>query len=223
MSDIRFNRWLHQSGTGGVSQDSSGRVGIGSSVPRTALDVVGVVSATSFSGSLTGNVTGNLTGNVTGNISGTINTSGLSTFSGGINVGNTFLRENSIGIGSTSTSGRNAGINTAEGTIIYNSTAKEVQVYKGSIGWTNVGAGFIEATGGVIGDYTSNNIVYRAHVFTSSGTFGVTNAPSGSSVEYLVVGGGGGSASHGAGGGGGGFITGTGIPVSSSGSFRNLS
>ena len=39
MSDIRFNRWLHQSGTGGVYQDSSGRVGIGTSVPTTALDV----------------------------------------------------------------------------------------------------------------------------------------------------------------------------------------
>jgi len=39
MSDIRVNRWLHQSGTGGVYQDSSGRVGIGTSVPTSALDV----------------------------------------------------------------------------------------------------------------------------------------------------------------------------------------
>jgi hypothetical protein len=39
MSDIRFNRWLHQSGTGGVYQDSSGRVGIGTSIPTSALDV----------------------------------------------------------------------------------------------------------------------------------------------------------------------------------------
>ena len=64
MSDIRFNRWLHQSGTGGVYQDSSGRVGIGSSVPTTALDIVGIVSATSFTGNLTGNVVGNVTGNI---------------------------------------------------------------------------------------------------------------------------------------------------------------
>ena len=39
MSDIRVNRWLHQSGTGGVHQDSTGRVGIGTSVPTSALDV----------------------------------------------------------------------------------------------------------------------------------------------------------------------------------------
>jgi len=39
MSDIRVNRWLHQSGTGGVYQDSTGRVGIGTSVPTSSLDV----------------------------------------------------------------------------------------------------------------------------------------------------------------------------------------
>ena len=39
MSDIRFNRWFHQSGTGGVYQDSSGNIGIGTSVPSSALHV----------------------------------------------------------------------------------------------------------------------------------------------------------------------------------------
>ena len=29
MSDIRFNQWLHNSGTGGVSQVDGGHVGIG--------------------------------------------------------------------------------------------------------------------------------------------------------------------------------------------------
>ena len=37
MSDIRFNGWLHRSGTGGVYQDSSGRVGIGTSTQNHSL------------------------------------------------------------------------------------------------------------------------------------------------------------------------------------------
>ena len=57
MSDIRFNNWKHQSGTGGVVQDAAGKVGIGSTQPTSMLDVggdgkfTGVVTATSFSGS----------------------------------------------------------------------------------------------------------------------------------------------------------------------------
>jgi len=39
MSDIRFEGWLHRSGTGGVYQDSAGNVGIASTQPKTSLDI----------------------------------------------------------------------------------------------------------------------------------------------------------------------------------------
>ena len=71
MSDIRFNNWKHQSGTGGVTQNAAGNVGIGSTLPASALDIggdgkfTGVVTATTFIGALTGNVTGNVNGVVT--------------------------------------------------------------------------------------------------------------------------------------------------------------
>ena len=66
----------------------------------------------------------------------------------------------------------------------------------------------LTATGGVISDYTDpgSGAIYRAHIFTSSGTFSVSALGTfGSNVEYLVVaGGGGGGNSHPAAGGGGG-------------------
>ena len=50
----------------------------------------------------------------------------------------------------------------------------------------------LTATGGVVSDYTVSNTVYRAHVFTSSGTFDVSSIGNfGSNIEYLVVAGGG--------------------------------
>ena len=70
------------------------------------------------------------------------------------------------------------------------------------------------ATGGLISDYESNGEKYRAHIFTSSGSFDVTALSSESNtVDVILVGGGGaggsgdkGSRWSGAGGGAGGFI-----------------
>ena len=65
MSDIRFNRWLHQSGTGGVYQAGSGNVGIGSSVPSTTLSVNGTISATSVSATSISSASASFSGDVT--------------------------------------------------------------------------------------------------------------------------------------------------------------
>ena len=63
MSDIRFNQWLHQSGTGGVSQVDGGHVGIGTTNPDIAVHSanakklnVGIVTANSvYAGNFYGN------------------------------------------------------------------------------------------------------------------------------------------------------------------------
>ena len=69
MSDIRFNQWLHQSGTGGVSQVDGGHVGIGTTNPDIAVHTantkkinVGIVTANSvYAGAYYGDGS-NLTG-----------------------------------------------------------------------------------------------------------------------------------------------------------------
>ena len=52
----------------------------------------------------------------------------------------------------------------------------------------------ISATGGIINDYASGSDIYRAHIFTSSAPFNVTDTGTldGGSIDYLVVAGGGG-------------------------------
>ena len=57
MSDLRFNQWLHNSGTGGVSQVDGGHVGIGTTNPEIAVHSgnnkilnVGIVTANYFYG-----------------------------------------------------------------------------------------------------------------------------------------------------------------------------
>lgn len=67
----------------------------------------------------------------------------------------------------------------------------------------------IQATGGIINDYTENGITYRTHTFIAVGTtpFSVTSIGNGNGqVEYLVIaGGGGGGNTRGGGGGAGGY------------------
>ena len=96
----------------------------------------------------------------------------------------TVLKGDSVGIGTTTTTGRNAGVSTTAGTLIFNSTAGELQVYNGR-GWDTC-SNIFSATGGNT-TYTQGN--YKVHVFTSNGDF-VANASG--TVDALVVAGGGG-------------------------------
>ena len=86
-----------------------------------------------------------------------------------------------------------------------------LELYNGT-GWTTLNVlSFISATGGTI-TYSGN---YAIHTFNSSGTFTVTTVPSGSTVEYLLIGGGGsGGGSTGGGGGAGGYLTNASLSVS---------
>ena len=53
--------------------------------------------------------------------------------------GTVFLNKHSVGIGTTTQEGRNAGVSTATGTIIYNAETEKVQVYANAV-WRNVGS-----------------------------------------------------------------------------------
>ena len=97
------------------------------------------------------------------------------------------------------------------------------------------------ATGGIVSDYTTPpGAIYRAHVFTGSGTFDITalSPTYPAHVEYLIIGGGGGGGSGwsssdigGGGGGAGGYLTNypgdpsaapsTNFPVSASPGLKN--
>ena len=122
------------------------------------------------------------------------NTSGA-VVSGMITVGDTFLKPQSVGLGTTSTAGRNAGVSTAIGTIIYNASVNQIQAY-GPSGWINVKSidpTGLTATGGIIKDYDDGVNKYRSHTFNSSGTFEVTGLSDDfdNVIDYMVVAGGG--------------------------------
>ena len=94
MSDIRFNRWLHQSGTGGVSQDSSGNIGIGTTVPIMALDIRGdvnigdTININNASGIISATTLTATTGTFSGNVSAVD-----ATFTGNVTIGGTLTYE----------------------------------------------------------------------------------------------------------------------------------
>ena len=160
------------------------------------------IGTATFTGGLSGDITGL---NVTGVITAT-------TFSqtvgagGSITVGDSFVKSGAVGLGTTTTAGRNAGVSTAIGTLIYNETLGQVQVFKRVAGRAPVSSPAgdytpISATGGTVETYTdpSNSYQYKSHTFLSSDPGLVVSALSGNpdpafnTLEYLLVGGGGGN------------------------------
>ena len=123
----------------------------------------------------------------------------------------TFLKGNSVGIGSTTTTGRNAGVGTATGEVIYNASTSEMQVWTGTLWETVKFKPPITVSGGTISDSARSG--YITHTFTSSGSL-VTDGEL-TSAEIFVIGGGGGGGGnrYGGGGGAGGANYGTGITL----------
>jgi len=176
------------------------------------INASGVVTATSFSGS-GANLTG--IGATTDVRTNSLVVSGMTTATGGlqvgvttsITVGSSFIKNNAVGLGTTDTTGRNAGVGTAAGTLIFNSSVGAVQFYTGNV-WVSIVAG--TATGGDVSAGVAPGNGFRYHVFTSPGSFTVSG--SGMNIDMLVVAGGGGGGggmnanNHGGGGGGAGGI-----------------
>jgi len=188
---------------------ATGGVNASQGIDATGLRVTGIATHGQTTTTGLSNAGVSTLGNATAT---TLVVSGVSTFSGGafvaagfgLTVGSSFIKNNAVGIGSTTTTGRNAGVGTAAGTLIYNTTEAAVQFYSGNE-WFDI-ASIFSATGGT--ENTSSRSGYKVHTFTSPGTFTVTNGTK--TAEYLVVAGGGGGANHrGGGGGAGGMRTGT--------------
>ena len=227
--------------TAGVLAGAGGRVradnftnkaGTGAPTFPSGINVTGVVTATSFSGdgsALTGIDATSLkdsgdTIRVQANTSGAVVTGVLTatSFSGNVNagvvtatssivVGDSFINATSIGIGTTTTAGRNAGVGTAAGTLIFNSTTAALELF-GPLGWVKVkDTNLITATGGDTVD-TSSRSGWTVHSFTGPGSFIISSGED--TVEYVVIAGGGGGAggfpngANGGGAGAGGMRTG---------------
>ena len=113
---------------------------------------------------MTGDITGDITGNVTGDVT-----------ANQITVGDKFINSSGVGLGTTSTVGRNAGINTAIGTLIYNADSDKTEVY-GSQGWSQVGGvDYVEATGGTVTEVVEGSVRYNVHTFNSTEDFVVVS------------------------------------------------
>ena len=101
------------------------------------------IGTATFTGGLSGDITGlNVTGVITAttlnqNVSGIVTATSFNATSN-ITVGDSFINATSIGIGTTTTAGRNAGVGTATGAVVYNSTSSRLEIYIGDR-WRSIG------------------------------------------------------------------------------------
>ena len=112
-----------------------------------------------------------------------------------------FISGNAVGVGTTTLAGRNAGVGTVPGTLVFNASSGILQVYVNDLEtWQDVssaGGYSFQATGGT--KSTTSRSGFAVHTFTGPGTFTVlSNTVTGG--EYLLVGGGGGGGRGGLGG-----------------------
>jgi len=141
------------------------------------------------------------------------NASGIATVSAlKITNGTTSINKHSVGVGTTTTVGRNAGVSTAIGTLNFNTTLSKLEFYNGNK-WVQITDSFFSVSGGT--ESTFGN--YKLFTFTSNGTFTVTGS---GNIDILVVGGGGQGglpssavSNYGGGGGAGGLVWYTGFKV----------
>ena len=159
MSDIRFNNWLHQSGTGGVTQDSSGSVGIGSTLPTAKLDIggavkidAGIVTATTFSGNVTGVA---------------------ATFSGAVSVGGALTYEDVTNVDSVGVVTAREGIRVGAGKSI-GSDSGTVKYYGDGSNLSGISAG--EFFGNATGVSTSKNVGVQTHDVNRADLVGAGNS-----------------------------------------------
>ena len=176
-------------------------------VTAVGVNATGVVTATAFHGdgaSLTGidatslkDSEGNIVAQAVG--SGLVIT-GVTTVSNKLMVGDSYISAGNIGLGTTTTAGRDAGIGTAAGSLIFNTTDQIVQYYDGNK-WYNQLSNKFSATGGT--EIQSGG--YKYHVYSSTGpsSFVVSGSTPGT-IEFVLVAGGGAGGSYGWSGGGGG-------------------
>ena len=127
-------------------------------------------------------------------------------FQGPLNAGS----QKEVILGSFTTAQRDALTSVSTGSLIYNSTVFQLQIYSNGA-WVAVYEPPFEATGGTVD--TSSFTDYKVHVFTSPGSLVVTSGTKTDATIFVLGGGGGGGGSYGGGGGGGAYLVSSNVTI----------